>query len=1100
MGREEYRELSSFLTRFVLRVRLHKGIEGLCLIGVCALVLFPLGLAIQYLKGIFPYAPLIYTVLTVAIAVILVGWTASQCLRKRPKEWSARFIEEKNPQLRNNLINSLQLYPQVSDADKPGISSSMVLALLRVTRNQLQKIQIKDLINKDRIKAEARLFGLLLVPVVALVLFNPSSVGDTFSLLVHPLRDIPPSETFIDVSPKGTRTVRGSSVRIEAKASGAIPKTMDLILSTGKSENQTEKLYMDNLGEGKFTATIQDVQKSLQYRAAVGSFTSPWYAIEAVESPTIGNIKPTLYPPHYTGLTMQTLDGGNIEGIKGSTIRLEAQSNKELAKAKLVLDQGGEIRLKITGKKLEGSLVLLQSQRYQIQVEDELGYRNSPISYDLRVKPDAFPTVELLRPTEDLEVNGDESLVLELNAKDDFGIQDVFLVTKVRDKEERVRILKDVNSTVARRERYHWDVGRLKLQEGDEVLYYLEVMDNDTISGPKVGSSRTLKLRLKDLKAEHKQIAEMIHDLSNQMMDLLADHLERGVPEENQPLQQADNKDKEIDQKAAEMMRRIEELMDRTETDRLSNFATWSDLQSLKRNLEFTKDELMQKRTQAVSPQDRERLDDQISTELERMSLLAEDMTKRLTAQEVSRTAQDLLRSQERLMESMGKLQSGNKELDAVLDEINKLAKQLSELQQSLSKLASRLPQEFMNSESVQSLDFQNMMSGLNEIRKKLREGDIQEAMQLARELFNQMASMVAAMRNAHQSAMSSTMGRMQGEMMRSASELQRIVREQQEVLEETEGSHKEKLAKREELLKEKLAEFLTNAQQEASRLAELFPNQESHHEEGAAADELDEVTMNNLANNLTVKLQEKDLETLSQIMKLARKELGKKRRAQQEEKAIAAEAILEGLTKDLQLLKEEPEVELTAEQKLDLQALSQREGNLQERTANLHKKFTPLFQLFPSLDSKILNNIGEASQAMGEAQGQLSGLNAEQAIPPEQTALDRLMESSQQMQNSMQQLSQRGQLGRMPVVFLFRGGRFLPGGRLVPLPGVPKFPDFDAEGGLSGLDTEKFQLPGKEDYQVPRRFREEILESLKQGVPDRFKDQIENYFKDLSQ
>jgi len=256
---------------------------------------------------------------------------------------------------------------------------------------------------------------------------------------------------------------------------------------------------------------------------------------------------------------------------------------------------------------------------------------------------------------------------------------------------------------------------------------------------------------------------------------------------------------------------------------------------------------------------------------------------------------------------------------------------------------------------------------------------------------------------------------------MRSASELQRIVREQQEVLEETEGTHKETMAKREELLKEKLEQFQEKAQQEASRLAELFPNQESHHEEGASADELDEVTMNNLANNLTVKLQEKDLEMLSQIMKLARKELGKKRRAEQEEKAETAEALIDGLTKDLELLMNEPVVALTPEQKEALGTLSQREGNLQERTVNLHEKFIPLFQLFPSLDPKILKNIREASDSMGEAQGQLSGLNAEQAIPPEQAALDRLMQSSQQMQSSMQQLAQRGQLGRMPVVYLFR-------------------------------------------------------------------------------
>ncbi|HEX2385374.1 MAG TPA: hypothetical protein VHL99_02355, partial [Candidatus Binatia bacterium] len=75
-----------------------------------------------------------------------------------------------------------------------------------------------------------------------------------------------------------------------------------------------------------------------------------------------------------------------------------------------------------------------------------------------------------------------------------------------------------------------------------------------------------------------------------------------------------------------------------------------------------------------------------------------------------------------------------------------------------------------------------------------------------------------------------------------------------------------------------------------------------------------------------------------------------------------------------------------------------------------------------------------------------------------------------------------------------------LPSGELVPLPGMPQLPQFDTEGGMTGLDTEKFRLPGKEDYRAPRSFREEILESLKQGVPRQMKDQIENYFKNLSE
>ena len=98
-----------------------------------------------------------------------------------------------------------------------------------------------------------------------------------------------------------------------------------------------------------------------------------------------------------------------------------------------------------------------------------------------------------------------------------------------------------------------------------------------------------------------------------------------------------------------------------------------------------------------------------------------------------------------------------------------------------------------------------------------------------------------------------------------------------------------------------------------------------------------------------------------------------------------------------------------------------------------------------------------------------------------------------------MQRLAQRGQMGRVPLVYMFRRGRFMPSGRLMPLPGNPQFPDFDMDQGITGLDTEKFKLPGKDDYK-PEKFREEILESLKQGVPVQFKEQVESYFRELAQ
>ena len=1106
MGQQDYQEVATFVDRLIRRLKWLRGLEGLCLSAICLLLLFSLGLGVKEIKVVFPYAPALYSAVAVALVLLLAARVLYQCLGRIPREWAALYIEKRHPHLRNNLINSLQLYPQVAGEEpSPGLSTSMVLALLRSTRKELQALRVEELIPTTRIQASLRLLGIVFVPVLAVVLFNPSSVGETFSLLVRPLKDLPPSETTIDVMPKGARVVRGAILTVAAKASGAIPKSMELIFwseaSGGQEKAAVERLPMEALGEGKFSATIREIQKSLRYRVATGPFSSPTYFLEAVERPEIANLKLTLYPPHYTGLPAQTIHGGNAEGIRGSTVRLEAVSTKEVVKAKIVLDQGREVPLRIDGRRLQGNLVLFQPQRYQLWVADALGFQNSPISYQLQLRPDGFPVVEFLSPTGDLEVNGDEILPLEFTARDDFGIQEIALIIDFGERQEKLPVPIEERKKFIVRERFNWDLGKLGLREGIDVNYRLAVWDNDTISGPKMGTSQVLRLRLRDLKGEHQKISDMIRGLSERMLDLLAQHLERPADKATEQAKAA-TPDQSLDRKIEEALQHIDQVMQRTEKDRLSDFATYSDLDALKRNLRFTQEELLKQRAESAAPEEMARLDDEIASEFERMSLLTEEMGKRLKAQELASTAQDLIKSQERLLDSLERLKSGDKALDAVLKELAQLAKQLESLQQALSQFASQLPDEFANSDAVRGLSFSDMLSSLEQIRQKLMQGDLEAARQLARELFSQMASMLAALQSAQQMAMSSSMGRMQGEMTRSTSELQQILREQQEILVDTEGINKQKLSEREAVLTEKLAQFQARAEKDLAELAELFPDEEREETNSAIpqGEFLDDGTLNNLIKEMISRLLKKDFPGFSEIMEMARQELGKKRAPEQEGKARRAEARLRDLGAGLQALLEPPAAALKDEEKTTLRDLSHRQGILKERTRELNEKLTSLFQLFPSLDPQIPKDIGEASKSMGAAQNRLSDLDAKGAVPPERAALERLSRTQQQMQNSMQQLAQRGQLGRLPMTYFFRRGRYLPSGIMVPLPGMPDFPPFDVQGGIAGLDTEKFHLPGKEDYKAPRSFREEILESLKQGIPPQFKEQIESYFKNLSE
>src|SRR5918999_1742420 len=153
MGQEEFQEVSSFLKRFIRRFKFLKGVEGVCLTAICALLLFAVGPGVEQIKYFLPYAPLVYSVITGATLLGLIVWTVVQLSRRFSQEHAARYIEQKQPKLRNNLIN--------------------------------------DLLETGRVKSSLRLFALLFIPVIAMVLFNPSWVGQTYSLLTHPFSHLP---------------------------------------------------------------------------------------------------------------------------------------------------------------------------------------------------------------------------------------------------------------------------------------------------------------------------------------------------------------------------------------------------------------------------------------------------------------------------------------------------------------------------------------------------------------------------------------------------------------------------------------------------------------------------------------------------------------------------------------------------------------------------------------------------------------------------------------------------------------------------------------------------------------------------------------------
>ena len=182
----------------------------------------------------------------------------------------------------------------------------------------------------------------------------------------------------------------------------------------------------------------------------------------------------------------------------------------------------------------------------------------------------------------------------------------------------------------------------------------------------------------------------------------------------------------------------------------------------------------------------------------------------------------------------------------------------------------------------------------------------------------------------------------------------------------------------------------------------------------------------------------------------------------------------------------------LTPSQRGQLGELGQRQGGVRNDTQTLQQEVQRLLPLMPFLPAELGQQLQEALPFMGEAQGALDGQRSQQALPPEQEALERLRNAQNGMQQAMQNMAQRGQMMGMSMPMLRQAGRF-------PMPEFMPQPNVDEQqAGAAGASVRNFQLPDKEAYKVPRMFREDIMEALKEGYPERFKELIEQYYRNI--
>jgi hypothetical protein len=520
----------------------------------------------------------------------------------------------------------------------------------------------------------------------------------------------------------------------------------------------------------------------------------------------------------------------------------------------------------------------------------------------------------------------------------------------------------------------------------------------------------------------------------------------------------------------------------------------------------------LQQSMQAITPQPApatqlaqpEKHLEEVIQELERLSSLAEDIASGEKLNDLMNISTKMMEEQNQLLAALDNLpqdyQGGElpPEIQQMLDKLDALMQELAE---AISQLPTSLPDEFLNRQ-LDSLPLADMMQQLQEMRQKLAEGDLEGARKLAEELLKALSTMVGALQNMQQQARGGPMDAMSQQLQQSSDRLADLVQRQERVLNDTQQIDQEALrqlnqaqqrafdAARQHLQHDisKLSKLSWELSRQALQHPELKPNFQPAYQQ--LLKHLQALRKNFEARNMPQAMQ--DLEATQRQLAWMQRQIA---RLQQPDNAMqqrVAEALqrLHAMRQKTDSLPQNRQAMLTPAQRGHLGELAEQQGSVREDTQALQEAFENLLPLMPFLPTEMGKNLQEAIPFMGQAQGELEGRRSQPAIPPEQQALERLRSAQNSLQQALQQMAQRGQMMGMSMPLLRQSGR-IPG--FMPQPGVNQ-----PTGGVAGTSVRNFQLPDKEAYKVPRMFREDIMEALKEGYPERYKELIEQYYRNI--
>jgi hypothetical protein len=827
---------------------------------------------------------------------------------------------------------------------------------------------------------------------------------------------------------------------------------------------------------------------------------------QLAREPITGELELLYQYPAYTGLAPRTVSStGDLAGPKGTVVQLRTRADRAVSGAQLVLSTGPVVPLRVEhGRDLSGSLVLQTTGTYAVVFTGRAGREmaRGP-DFPLTVEPDTPPQATILLPGSETEVDPDQEVMLRWEASDDYGLSDVALVWTGPDgQSHRQKLAHDDGRKSSGQ--YRWPLGPLKLSAGDRVAYSIEAQDNDAVDGPQKGSSRQQTLVVYSAAEHRREALRRATELWERLLAHLATRMEgpdrdgRKSDDKVRSQEPVDTSGLVLSGDIVATARALARERDRNEAlvsalqhvgaDVAARVRATADARKLWLRLFGRRSELdMDGRLTRV-------VQEEISA-LEKDALYLESLLDQQRLEELRELAGQMAREQRELAKLIEQFQSTRDAglQEKILRQVAALRNRMDELARRMAELQKSIRDEHYNLEALNEMARQqDMQGGLDDIEKLLKEGKTEEALARLQQLQAQMSDLQKRLEENAESMG----GRANPELVKRYREfsdaLKTTTEEQRQLAEQTKAVRDRYREQMRQRMKQAAAGLKEQLQKKVDQVAQDYlrvgPNDLSPR-----ADQPLEQAKSEL-ENLKSALKSEDFDLAAEAAQRAVRQAEELARAGEQQRALDEAYqnppdVREKSRRLAQRLEKDAEAVRDIRRKLDqlfpplssqlgqgdrqkLQDIGQGQRKLSQRAQDLQQKMRQLEQMAPLFGEQGEEALQQISDRMAGATERLEGKDPQRGYGEQKAALDSL----EQLQQSMQQSQRGGGRGGLPLPLLAGG---------------------EQEGG-NDLSRQKVEVPDADPEGAPREFRKDLLDAMKQGTPERYRDQVKRYYEEL--